>query len=443
MRSLLPVACILLLFLCAIAPATSLHLEKGAPSLSLSRQNEGRERVMLNGELVRGLAEVERLKGGQTASYVQSAPVKSASGGALRQVLTLRNVAVVLVLATAASFYQVKKSQGGGVDTGAKPDNYAMGLFMAGVALFGNAGVSALRKMLSQHKVGSAQQVGLACLIQGVFAVGFCFKEGILKAGPEFLKNLPPQAFWGAAVGASALNSLVKTLETKAFAETDMSLCAPFLAFDPVMQFLVGVAIMPAMCRLASLGCDELKSGYPPYHILSVCCIAVGAFMLGGKPSGSSADEGGKEVAMLGPLPVGSWYILLNCVIYSFTSRMDKLAIKSSGKTLYYAYGRLLMAATTLGGSFASGALNSAELSKFAKPQALTLLLGICLADAVYMLSLYQAFALISPVYVTAVKRGGGILLSSLLGVLLFGESMAGRLGPILTIVIGVTFLCL
>jgi hypothetical protein len=57
--------------------------------------------------------------------------------------------------------------------------------------------------------------------------------------------------------------------------------------------------------------------------------------------------------------------------------------------------------------------------------------------------TLAQAFAWISPVYVTAVKRGGGILLSSLLGVLLFDESIAGRLGPILTIVSGVTFLCL
>ena len=54
-----------------------------------------------------------------------------------------------------------------------------------------------------------------------------------------------------------------------------------------------------------------------------------------------------------------------------------------------------------------------------------------------------QAFSWISPVYVTAVKRGGGILLASLIGVLFFGESMAGRMQPILTIVIGVTFLCL
>ena len=38
-----------------------------------------------------------------------------------------------------------------------------------------------------------------------------------------------------------------------------------------------------------------------------------------------------------------------------------------------------------------------------------------------------QAFAWISPVYVTAIKRGGGILLSSLLGVVLFGETLKGE----------------
>ena len=142
-------------------------------------------------------------------------------------------------------------------------------------------------------------------------------------------------------------------------------------------------------------------------------------------------------------LPRGSWYILLNCVIYGFTSRLDKVAIKSAGKTLYYAYGRLLMAATTLGGSVAAGGMTMREIKKFSAPSVMWLIAAICISDAIYMLSLYQAFAWISPVYVTAIKRGGGILLSSLLGVVLFSESMAGRMGPILTICSGVTFLCL
>ena len=54
-----------------------------------------------------------------------------------------------------------------------------------------------------------------------------------------------------------------------------------------------------------------------------------------------------------------------------------------------------------------------------------------------------QAMASISPVYVTAIKRGGGILLSSLIGVAVFSESLEGRMVPIFTIVVGVVFLCL
>ena len=137
----------------------------------------------------------------------------------------------------------------------------------------------------------------------------------------------------------------------------------------------------------------------------------------------------------------------------------------------------------------AAGGLTMRELRKFTAPRVMALIAAICFADALYMLSLYQvspvapgrarfssrtrgwsrrarragaaaspvallgarlnsraraqAFAWISPVYVTAIKRGGGILLSSLLGTILFGESMAGRIQPIITICIGVTFLCL
>lgn len=354
-------------------------------------------------------------------------------------------VAFALVAVTFASFYQVKFMSGPGASKGVERDgNYLKGLAVACLALVGNAMVGAFRKILSQHNIGSAQQVGLASLIQGVVAIAYCFQADVLKVGTvqEMTDALPPKAFWYAAIAASVLNSVVKTLETKAFAESDISLCAPFLAFDPVMQFVVGVAVMPIACYLAEVGCEEAGKSYPPYHVLSVICIAYGAFLLGGSAAPKKSSNKPSEKLFLG-LPRGSWYILLNCVIYGFTSRLDKVAIKSAGKTLYYAYGRLLMAATTLGGSIASGGMTAREFNKFKTPEVMSLICAICISDAIYMLSLYQAFAWISPVYVTAIKRGGGILLSSLLGVVLFSESMAGRFGPILTICFGVTFLCL
>jgi hypothetical protein len=100
-------------------------------------------------------------------------------------------------------------------------------------------------------------QVGLATLIQGIAAIAQCIYSGDLVVGPHFVAHLPPRAFWFAAVTGSMLNSVVKTLETKAFAETDMSLCVPFLAFDPVMQFVIGVAVMPMACSYFEFGCDE------------------------------------------------------------------------------------------------------------------------------------------------------------------------------------------
>lgn len=409
-------------------------------SLEFAKQGSPSDVAVQVADMPKKVVEKEMAEPGGGADQ----PVVTASAGGISKGSM---VAVLLVGITAASFYQVKFMSGPGGAKGVERDgNYLKGLAIACLALVGNAMVGAFRKILSQHNIGSAQQVGFAALIQGVVAIFYCFQSGDLQLGTaaEMKAALPPKAFWYAAIAASVLNSVVKTLETKAFAESDISLCAPFLAFDPVMQFLVGVAIMPIACSMAGVGCDEAKSSYPPYHVTSVMCIAYGAFLLGQGTSGAPKKVSNKasEKLFFG-LPRGSWYILLNCVIYGFTSRLDKVAIKSAGKTLYYAYGRLLMAATTLGGSVASGGMTMREINKFKTPAVMSLIAAICVSDAIYMLSLYQAFAWISPVYVTAIKRGGGILLSSLLGVMLFNESMAGRFGPIVTICFGVTFLCL
>mmetsp|Transcript_5238 Transcript_5238/g.12149 ORF Transcript_5238/g.12149 Transcript_5238/m.12149 type:complete len:123 (+) Transcript_5238:1066-1434(+) len=122
---------------------------------------------------------------------------------------------------------------------------------------------------------------------------------------------------------------------------------------------------------------------------------------------------------------------------------MDRVAIASSSKEVYYSYGRLLMAGTALTSAFTSGGLQWAHVQKLFRPSCLVLLACICASDAVYQLSQYQAMSRISPVYVTAIKRGGGILVSSVMGVVVFRESLVGRVMPIATIVFGVIFLCL
>ncbi len=159
------------------------------------------------------------------------------------------------------------------VSSSGADSNYVEGLMYSMVALIGNTGVSSLRKILAKH-VGNAQQVGIAALIQGIAALAFSIRSGSLAKSP-------PNSFWASAISSSVLNALVKTLETKAFAESDMSLCAPFLAFDPVMQFIVGTLVIPITCSFLSMGCDELKGVIPLYHVFAVATIATSAFALG------------------------------------------------------------------------------------------------------------------------------------------------------------------
>jgi hypothetical protein len=59
---------------------------------------------------------------------------------------------------------------------------FASGMFFATIALIGNTGVSALRKILSKKNVlSSAEQVGFAKTIQAVGQFGFLYYHDILK----------------------------------------------------------------------------------------------------------------------------------------------------------------------------------------------------------------------------------------------------------------------
>lgn len=370
-------------------------------------------------------------------------------------VLPSEIVGMVILAATAYTFY-VNKSMPS-EEGSEKSKNFMAGMFWASIALLGNTGVSALRKMLSAKGVlTSAEQVGFAKLIQGVGQFAFLIQSGLFSFSGPF----PGADFFFAAVVSSLLGSAVKIMETKAFAESDMSLCAPFLAFDPVMQFVVKAAVLSHTCNLFSFGCDEIKTSFPVHHVLAVLSIAVGAFLLAQaakRTSDAAAAESKKDddkgkgkkdaIKYIGPLPLASWMILGNCVIYGFSSRFDKMAITAgkaavgaaNGKTLYNAYNCMIQAVTCLGGSVASG--KPLSVGKAMSSDVLTLILGICACEIVYMISLYQAMDTISPVYVTAMKRGGGVLVSSLTGVLLFNETLKGRVAPILMIVSAVVMM--
>ena len=165
------------------------------------------------------------------------------------------------------------------------------------------------------------------------------------------------------------------------------------------------------------IGCG-LTAEFPPYHPLAVVCVGTGAYLLASVAAKAAAkakkSDSKVDSRTAYGLPIGAWMILGNCAIYSITSRLDKLAVLAAGKTLYYAYGRVIMASTC----FLGVRPGKEAVKELTQPKVASLVLATCAAEAVYMLALYQAFACISPVYVTAIKRGGGVLLASHGGVL-------------------------
>ena len=103
------------------------------------------------------------------------------------------------VTATAASFFmsagiEAKTASGESLSSA----SYLIGLGFSGMALLGSTSVGAIRKAVSARGVGSADQVGVACLIQGVIAFAHCVYYGEIDAVPSI-------RFWWAATSASSL----------------------------------------------------------------------------------------------------------------------------------------------------------------------------------------------------------------------------------------------
>ena len=180
------------------------------------------------------VAALAQLTGAVATMKLRSGLKMSASGGSklrMPQPATLATSAALV--STGAVFVRSKMTQTT-IAVAANP-KMAEGLAYSFAALCGNTAASLLRKQVSRSsKVKPAEQVGLATALQGIVACAYCAQQGLFSTAVT-------SAFLIPAVGSAVLNALTKTLETKAYAITDVSLCAPFLAFDPVMQFLLPV----------------------------------------------------------------------------------------------------------------------------------------------------------------------------------------------------------
>ncbi|CAE7788476.1 HMA5 [Symbiodinium sp. CCMP2456] len=385
----------------------------------------------------RGLGSPQRRGRAMTPVMASKVAAKTRTWKALR---TSDQAATVLFLLIACVAFGLERSRAPtvrGLVVESVSPRHLLGVCWASVAIIGRPAASALRKAIATPRAGvavsHAEQVGVTSLLQGLAAVAFL----VLNTGSSVQLSLPT-TFW-ICLGCSAfLNAIIKTSETHAYTIGEMSLCAPFLAFDPVIQLAVGSLLLPLL-SFCCLGGAPLEP--PSYHFLrkaaSVACIAAGMLALS-----ISRRQTKRE------LPKGAGFIILNCFLYSATYRLDAAAVGVTSSVCYFAFSRLLMAAVCFAGTL----LQTKEDAKLDQPSAksggwdrrtVTLLLFVCVVDAAYMLSMYQAVSLISPVLVSAVKRGGGIVVSALFGALFFGENLSGRKKLLFSIAAGVTLLCL
>lgn len=344
---------------------------------------------------------------------------------------------VFLLLACLSLIFERRDGGLKALSLGAKPLNlsrHVSGLCWSAVAIVGRPAASALRKEIATPRAGKAvshaEQVGMTSLIQGVVAMAFLVLTG------NFSFSALPMVFWICLASSSFLNAIIKTAETHAYKVGEMSLCAPFLAFDPVIQLLVGSLVLPVLHFFANGG--SLALSLSLRKASAVACIAAGMLAL-------SMTEKAASTRALRALPKGAGFIILNCVLYSATYRLDAAAVGVSSSLCLFAYCRLVMAAmcfsTRITGASRSDALRE-ETTGLWEPRTLLLLLFVCVVDAAYMLSMYQAVSLISPVLVSAVKRGGGIVVSACFGAIFFGEKLEGRKQLLCVVAIGVMILC-
>eukprot|EP00913_Durusdinium_trenchii_P030364 g28444.t1 len=90
-------------------------------------------------------------------------------------------------------------------------------------------------------------------------------------------------------------------------------------------------------------------------------------------------------------LPKGAGFIILNCFLYSATYRLDAAAVGVSSSLCLFAYCRLIMAAMCFSSTRLWKRGREGDSTGLWEPRALLLLIFVCVVDAAYMLSMYQA----------------------------------------------------
>ncbi|CAK9000545.1 unnamed protein product [Durusdinium trenchii] len=300
-----------------------------------------------------------------------------------------KSLAVVFLLLACISLILERRGRDGGFALSYTPkplSRHMAGLLWSAVAIVGRPMASALRKELATPRAGKAVSNA-----EQAYKVG---EMSLCGLSTFFVRNN---------------NTFAQSLDSK-----------------EGLDGLVGTMVLPLF-----------SGGWPCAPSLrkasAVACIAAGMLALSMTDQARAGQRG---------LPKGAGFIILNCFLYSATYRLDAAAVGVSSSLCLFAYCRLIMAAMCFSSTRLWKRGREGDSTGLWEPRALLLLIFVCVVDAAYMLSMYQAVSLISPVLVSAVKRGGGIVVSALFGAIFFNEKLEGRKQLLFVVAVGVMILC-
>ncbi len=208
---------------------------------------------------------------------------------------------------------------------------------------------------------------------------------------------------------------------TAALQKTDLSLALPMLAFTPAVTMVVSYFMNGDVP--SSLG------------IIGVLLIMFGAYLL---------NITKERRNILAPFKAvfenkGVFYMFLVSVLWGVTTSLDRTAVRNSGPVFYSFFVAVIISIVLTPIALLK---HKKDFFKVFTTNSLKSLIPIGILEGAVQLAQMTAVGLTLAAYVIAIKRSS-IIISSILGYLVFKEKINSRILPILVMFVGILFIVL
>lgn len=286
-----------------------------------------------------------------------------------------------------------------------------MGIFLSFIVAF----MDAFRSIFTKKGVASFSLLTVAWAWQ-VFSL-LVLIPALLIVGIPVIQT----SFWWLALSKIVIQIVVLFLYTAALRKTDISLAVPMLAFTPLVTMIVSFFL----------------SGDVPsvLGMVGITLIILGIYSLNiiGKRDGFFAPF--KEIYE----NKGMFYMFVVSILWGVSTSIDRAAVINSAPVFYSAFVTIVI--SLLLTPIAIYRYRS-EFFKIFNPVNLKTLVPIGFLDGVIGIAQMTAVGLTLAAYVIAIKRSS-IIISSVLGYMMFKEKIKKRILPILIMFSGILLIVL